>query len=178
MALCLHGWVDEDGCAESCDGPQEIAGYCEMHAEFHGEEMVEEITRLREERDRLRASYEPVARQLQEMQESCERELDRAIKAEDEVGRLKAGLEEARAALDWFVSEAQRAPVIVSVNPQTGFFISKETRYGNMIRVAYAPPEESIVHAINRARAGEDPETALREQFKKLDAARAEGRES
>ena len=95
-----------------------------------------------------------------------------------EIARLRAGLEEARAALDWFVSEAQRAPVIVSVNPQTGFFISKETRYGNMIRVAYAPPEESIVHAINRARAGEDPETALREQFKKLDAARAEGRES
>ena len=136
MALCLHGWVDEDGCAESCDGPQEIAGYCEMHAEFHGEEMV------------------------------------------DEIAKLRAGLDEARAALDWFVSEAQRAPVIVSVNPQTGFFISKETRYGNMIRVAYAPPEESIVHAINRARAGEDPETALREQFKKLDAARAEGRES
>ena len=47
MALCLHGWVDEDGCAESCDGPQEIAGYCEMHAEFHGEEMVDEIAKLR-----------------------------------------------------------------------------------------------------------------------------------
>lgn len=85
---CKHGWTDEDGCPDHCDGTAEIAGYCRVHARLVADPtFVEEIESLRAELAEAKAAHEFRIRNLsiniiepiQARAEQAERERDEAI---------------------------------------------------------------------------------------------------
>lgn len=43
---CQHEWVDDDRFCDSCVREATLGHYCELHAGFHGEELLEVVTDL------------------------------------------------------------------------------------------------------------------------------------